>query len=70
MRRQFSDDAVSIEQLDASGNYAAAGASRFLFVRAEEVTQWLRDGWSAKRPAWKRAVRERARAELRRRAGI
>jgi hypothetical protein len=70
MRRKLSEDALSIEQLDASGNYAAADASRFLFVRAEEVSQWLRDGWSAKRPTWKRANREWARAELRARAGI
>jgi Uma2 family endonuclease len=67
---KFSDDAVSIEQLDASGNYVAADASRFLFVRADEVTQWLRDGKSANRPAWKRAIREWARAELRPRAGV
>ena len=67
---KFSDNAVSIEQLDASGNYVAADASRFLFVRAEEVTQWLRDGKSAVRTAWKRAIREWAIAELRARAGI
>ncbi len=67
---KLSDNAVFIEQLDASGNYVAADASRFLFVRAEEVTQWLRDGKSAARPAWKRAIREWARAELRPRAGI
>ena len=30
---RFSDDAVSIEQLDANGNYVAADASRFLYVR-------------------------------------
>ena len=64
------DDAVSIEQLDANGNYVAADVSRFLFVRADEVAQWLRDGMSAKRPAWKRAILDWARAELRARAGI
>jgi Uma2 family endonuclease len=66
----LTDDAVIIEQLDGSGNYVAADASRFLFVRAEEVTQWLRDGKSAKRPVWKRAIREWASAELRARAGM
>jgi hypothetical protein len=67
---KFSDNAVSIEQLDASGNYVAADASRFLFVRAEEVTQWLRDGKSAVRTVWKWNIREWAIAELRARAGI
>ena len=67
---KLGDDAVSIEQLDADGNYVAADVSRFLFVRADEVAQWLRDGKSAKRPAWKRAILDWARAELRARAGI
>ena len=67
---KFSDDAVSIEQLDDSGHYVAADASRFLFVRADEVTQWLRDGKAAKRPVWKRAILDWARAVLRAKAGI
>ena len=67
---RFSDDAVSIEQLDASGNYAAAEASRFLHVRADEVTQWLREGNSTERPNWKRSIREWARTVVRPRAGI
>ena len=67
---RFSDDAVSIEQLDASGNYVAADASRFLYVRADEVTQWLRQAESVGQLAWKRGVREWARAVLRPRAGI
>ncbi len=67
---KFRDDALSIEQLDASGHYVAADASRFLYVRADEVTRWLREGKSTKQPAWKRAIREWARAELRPRAGI
>jgi hypothetical protein len=66
---KFSDDVVSIEQLDASGHYVAVDVSRFLFVRAEEVTEWLRRAKSEKRPAWKRAIREWARDELRPRAG-
>jgi Uma2 family endonuclease len=67
---KLSDNTVSIEQLDASGNYVAADASRFLFVRAEEVTEWLRQGKSAVRTSWKRAIRDWAIAELRARAGI
>ena len=54
---RFSDDAVSIEHLGADGKYVVADASRFLYVRAEEVTQWLRDaelhaaaGVEARRP--------------------
>ena len=67
---RFSDGAVSIEHLGADGKYAVADASRFLYVRPEEVTQWLRDADSMPRPAWMRAVRDWARAELRARAGI
>jgi hypothetical protein len=65
---RFGDDAVSIEQLDGSGNYVAADTSRFLYVRAEEVIRWLREANSMTRPAWKRAIREWASAELRPRA--
>ena len=35
---------MSIEQLDASGKYVATDASQFLYVRPEEVAQWLLDG--------------------------
>ena len=67
---RFSNDNVSIEQLDAAGNYVAADASRFLYVRADEVAQWLREGNSSERPTWKRGIRDWARAVLRPRAGI
>ncbi len=67
---RFSGDAVSMEHLDASGEYIAANSSQFLFVRADEVTQWLRDGKSAERLTWKRRVREWVRNELKPRAGI
>ena len=67
---RFGDDLVSIEQLDASGNYVVADASRFLFVRADDVIRWLREGKFMARPAWKRAIREWARAEVRARAGL
>ena len=68
--RRFSDDAVSIEHLGADGKYVVADASQFLFLRPEEVTHWLRNANSMPRPAWMRAVRDWARAELRVRAGI
>jgi Uma2 family endonuclease len=67
---RFSDGAVSIERLGADGKYVVADASQFLYFRPEEVTHWLRDADSMPRPAWMRAVREWARAELRVRAGI
>jgi Uma2 family endonuclease len=67
---RFSGGAISIEHLGTDGKYAAAGASRFLYVRPEEVTQWLRDADSMPRPAWMRAVREWACAELRARPGV
>ena len=66
---RFSGDAVSIEQLDANGKYVAADSSRFLYVRADEVTQWLREGNSTQRPTWKRRIRDWARAVLRPRTG-
>jgi Uma2 family endonuclease len=67
---RFSDDTVSIEQLAADGNYVAAESSRFLYVRADEVTRWLIEGKFAKRRAWKRRIQDWVRAELRPRAGI
>jgi hypothetical protein len=67
---RFGDEVMSIEQLDRSGNYVVVDASRFLFVRPEEVIRWLREAKSMPRPAWKRAIREWARAELRARAGL
>ena len=67
---RFSDDTVSIEQLAADGNYVAAESSRFLYVRADEVTRWLIEGKLAKRRAWKRRIQDWVRAELRPRAGI
>ena len=67
---RFSDDTVSIEQLAADGNYVAAESSRFLYVRADEVTRGLIEGKLAKRRAWKRRIQDWVRAELRPRAGI
>jgi Uma2 family endonuclease len=67
---RFGDETASIEQLDGNGNYVAADMSRFLFVRPDEIIRWLREGKSMTRPAWKRAIAEWARAELRPRAGI
>jgi Uma2 family endonuclease len=62
---RYSNDTVSIEQLAADGTYVAAESSRFLYVRAEEVTRWLIEGKSTKRRAWKRRIQDWVRAELR-----
>jgi Uma2 family endonuclease len=67
---RFSNGAVSIEQHAADGSYVAAESSRFLHVRADEVTRWLNDGKCTKRREWKRRIRDCVRAELRPRAGI
>jgi hypothetical protein len=67
---RFSGDVVSIAQLDASGNYVASDVSRFLYVRADEVAQWLLDGKSTQRLPWKLRVRDWVRDVLRPRAGI
>ena len=67
---RFSGSVVMIERLDASGNYIASEVSQFLYVRADEVAQWLRDGKSSERLHWRRRVREWVRTVLRPRAGI
>ncbi len=64
------DAIVSIEQLTADGNYVAAESSRFFYVRADEITQWLIEGKFAKRREWKRRIQVWVRAELRPRAGL
>ncbi len=67
---RFSGGVVSIEQLDAGGKYVATDVSQFLYVRAEEVAQWLLEARSAEWLSWKRRLREWARTVLRPRAGI
>jgi hypothetical protein len=47
------DGAVSIDQIDASGNDVAAESSRFLHVRPDDVTRWVLHGKSGNRDAWK-----------------
>ena len=66
---RFRDDAVSIEQL-TSGEYLAAAASRFLHVRAEDVTRWLLVEKSRPRVDWTRRLREWVRGELAARAPV
>ena len=67
---RFKDGIVSIERLVDDGNYVVVEASRFLHVRADEVTQWLIEGKSAKRREWKRRIQTWVRDELKPRAGI
>lgn len=40
------------------------------FARADEVVRWLREGNTMAQAAWKRAIREWARDELRARAKL
>jgi Uma2 family endonuclease len=63
------DQAVTIEQLQVDGAYATAAASRFLYVRPEEVAWWLTDGLDANRRDWLRRLREWIRDVLRARVG-
>jgi hypothetical protein len=70
---RFRDESISIEQLQADGTYATVAASRFLHVRADEVTQWLADGRADNRQAgsrrdWVRRLRDWVRDVLRPRA--
>jgi Uma2 family endonuclease len=56
---------VSIEQLGADGNYVAAESSRFLHVRADEVTRWVFKEKSLTRRQWKKRLQDWVLAELR-----
>jgi Uma2 family endonuclease len=62
---RFRAGAVSIEQLGADGKYVAAESSRFLYVRADEITRWVTMENSAKRIPWKKRLRAWIQAELR-----
>jgi Uma2 family endonuclease len=60
---RFHDGSVSIEHL-VDGAYVTAAASRFLHVRAEDVTRWLLVEKSRDRRSWRRRLREWVRNEL------
>jgi Uma2 family endonuclease len=58
------DGAVSIDQIDASGNYVAAESSRFLYIRPDDVTRWVLQEKSGNREAWKKRLAEWVQTEL------
>jgi Uma2 family endonuclease len=58
------DKAVSIEQLGADGTYAPALRSRFLPVRAEDVTRWVFTEDSSSLVAWEERLRRWVRDEI------
>jgi Uma2 family endonuclease len=62
------DGAIAIEQLDAAGHYFAAELSRYLHVRAEEVTRWVLNERSRDRRDWRRRLQAWILAELKPRA--
>jgi Uma2 family endonuclease len=66
---RFRENAMSISQLDAHGNFVAADTSQFLHARADEITRWLLEANTGNRTLWMRRVREWARGELRSRSG-
>ena len=55
---------VSIEQLDASGEFVAAQQSRFLPVRPEDVTRWVFTEDSSDPIIWKQRLREWVQTDL------
>jgi Uma2 family endonuclease len=58
------NNAVSIEQLGPGGKYIAVSRSRFLRVRAEDVTRWVFSEDSSSLVAWEERLRQWVRDEL------
>jgi Uma2 family endonuclease len=58
------DKAVSIEQLGPEGTYAPVPRSRFLPVRAADVTRWIFSEDSSSLVAWEERLRQWVRNEL------
>ncbi len=61
--------AVSIEQLGPDGTYLAVPRSRFLPVRAEDVTRWVFSEDSSSLVAWEERLRQWVRDEVVPKAG-
>jgi Uma2 family endonuclease len=61
---RFQDEKVSIENLGPDWTYATVSVSRFLFVRAEEVTRWVIEEKSTNRRDWIRRLREWIQTDL------
>ena len=58
------NQAVSTEQLGPDGTYSPAPRSRFLPVRAEDVTRWVFNEDSSSLVAWEERLRQWVRDEL------
>jgi Uma2 family endonuclease len=61
---RYRDGIISIEQIDAGGDYVAAETSKFLYVRPEEVTRWVVREDASDRLAWKERLAEWVQTEL------
>ena len=62
---RFHDEKVLIEGLGQDGAYTTASASRFLFVRSDEVTRWVVEEKSNNRRDWIRRLRDWVQIEVR-----
>jgi hypothetical protein len=61
---------ISIEQIDAGGDYVTAESSKFLYVRPDEVTRWVVREDSSDRLAWKERPAEWVQTELMNRVAL
>jgi Uma2 family endonuclease len=61
---RFRDEKISIEQLGADGKYHEVESSRFLYVRPDEIVQWLLVEDSSDKGVWTRRLRAWVQAEL------
>jgi Uma2 family endonuclease len=61
---RFRNGTISIDQIDADGTYVTTESSRFLYVRADEVTRWVVREDASDRLAWKERLAEWVQTEL------
>ncbi|MFI5458972.1 MAG: Uma2 family endonuclease [Isosphaerales bacterium] len=61
---RLESDAIVIEQLQPNGAYLTATSSRFLPVRADEVTRWLADRKSSSLGDWRKRLQKWIQTEL------
>jgi hypothetical protein len=61
---RFRNGTISIDQIDAEGTYATTESSRFLYIRADEVTRCVVREDASDRLAWKERTAEWVQTEL------
>jgi hypothetical protein len=61
---RFRNPTISIDQIVADGTYVTTESSRFLYVRAHEVTRWVVGDDASDRLAWKKRLAEWVQTEL------